>query len=132
MSNEAIYGQPVPGNLHEENASTFECSPISLVDRKTMFANWPVIYQSGHVEYALQLVATKLPAEVASCDKALTIHSTIHMVELSSMQGLICRTWMKTAKSRFETDPMWDMTRDNQMKKCDMLYLFVLLFKKSS
>ena len=49
MSHEAIYGQPVPGNLHEEMAFTFECSPISLVDRKTMFENWPVCYQSGHV-----------------------------------------------------------------------------------
>ena len=42
MSHEAIYRQPVPGNLHEEKAFTFECSPISLVDRKTMLGKWLV------------------------------------------------------------------------------------------
>ena len=63
MSHEAIYGQPVQGNLQEEKAFTFECSPISLVDRKTMFENWPVCYQSGHVVKVVK---------VASCDNALT------------------------------------------------------------
>ena len=39
MSQESIYGQPVPGNLHEEKALPFQCSPFSLVDRETMFEN---------------------------------------------------------------------------------------------
>ena len=37
LLHEAIFGQPVPGNLHVEKAFTFEHSPISLVDRRTMF-----------------------------------------------------------------------------------------------
>ena len=73
MSHDAIYGQPVPGNLHEVKAFTFECSPIFLVIRRTMFETWPFCYQSGNVVYALQLVAPKLPAKVASCDKAIHV-----------------------------------------------------------
>ena len=63
MSHKAIYGQPVPGNLQEGKAFTFQCSPISLLDRKTMFENLPVCYQSGHVVKVVK---------VASCDNALT------------------------------------------------------------
>ena len=36
ISHEAIYGQPVQGNLQEERAFTFECSPYLLVDHKTL------------------------------------------------------------------------------------------------
>ena len=67
MSHEEIYGQPVPGNLREEKAFTFECSPIFLVDSKKMFENWPVCYQSGHVV----CTAVGCLQKVASSDKAL-------------------------------------------------------------
>ncbi len=50
MSHEAIYRQPVPGNLQEEKAFTFECSRIFLRDRKTLFEKLLMCYRSGPVE----------------------------------------------------------------------------------
>ena len=49
MSHEAIYRQPVPGNLQEENPSTFEFSHIILGDHETLLETLLMLYLSGPV-----------------------------------------------------------------------------------
>ncbi len=73
MSHEAIYRQPVPGNLHEEKTFTIQCSYIFLGDHEMMrhcLKNYSCAIKVA-LYHALQLVASKLPVKVASCDKAL-------------------------------------------------------------
>ncbi len=69
MSHEAIYRQPVPGNLHEEKAFSFECSHIFLNDRKTLFEKLLLCYENGPVS----CTASKLPGKNCLVWQGLTI-----------------------------------------------------------
>ena len=49
MSHEAIYRQPVPGNLQEDNSFSFECLHTFIGNRKTLFAKLLMCYRGGPV-----------------------------------------------------------------------------------
>ncbi len=102
MSHQAIYWQPVPGNLHEEKTFTFQCSYIFLVFlgiirhclKNDSCATKVVLY------HALQLVASKLPVKVASWQGPKIIgtgDSTNSLVKnfLQSKSSNLC-LWIKS------------------------------------
>ena len=75
MSHGAIYGQQVPGNLHEERELTFEWSPLVLVDHKMIYKEWLMCYPSGPV--ACNAVGClQVAYKTCSFDKALRPHVT--------------------------------------------------------
>ncbi len=96
MSHEAIYRQQAPGNLYQENSFIFQISHYFPGDSKLKLQLVSLVLpKCSFLVHALQLVASKLPENIALSDMAswlLLFYSPIGVVLQAFTCGLVVMT----------------------------------------